>query len=115
MQIINSSDNLSTLEIYRMTKSPETRKMSAAKGQRLAVDKWVVYEDVNKKDGEPVLLLALKTNDGKTYATNSATFINDFVDMWELFDNAGETVPAIEVVSSMSKAGREFITCVYSE
>lgn len=115
MQIINTSGNLSTLDIYRMTKSPETQKMSAAKGQRLEVAKWVVYEDVNKKDDEPVLLLALVTNGGETYATNSATFINDFVDMWELFADASETIPAIKVVSNTSKAGREFITCVYSE
>lgn len=115
MAILNASANLSTVDIYRLTKAPNTRKMKDAKGERIALAKWAVYEDVNKKTGEVQNILAIATPEGDTYATNSPTFVGDFLSMMELFNSAGETVPAIMVESGMSKAGREFITCVYSE
>ena len=115
MAIINSSANLKTVDIYRLTKAPNTQKMSDVKGQRIELDKWALYEDHDKKSGEVKEILAIATPEGETFATNSATFINDFIDMVDMFASAGENVPAIVVTSGTSKAGREFITCVYSE
>lgn len=114
MTIINSSKNLTTVDIYRLTKAPNTQRMKDVIGQRLELDKWAIYEDVNKKTGEIQQILALSTPEGETFATNSPTFTNDFMEMMELFEDAGESVPAIVVTSGTSKAGREFITCIYS-
>lgn len=113
MEIVKSSADLKTIDIYRLTKAPNTKKMSDAKGTRIELDKWVLYEDVNKKTGELQKILAIATPSGECFATNSKTFIDDFIDMVEMFYYAGETVPSIVVTSGISKAGREFITCVY--
>ena len=115
MQIINSSANLSVKEMYHLTMNPNTAKMKDCKGQRIEFVAWALYQDVNRKSGELMDILAIRTPEGETFATNSPTFINDFISMWELFTNMGETVKAIEVTSGTSKAGREFITCTYSE
>lgn len=115
MKIVNSSANLSTVNIYRLTKAPNAQKMKDAKGQRIEVSKWALYEDVDKKTGEVQEILAIETPEGEVFATNSSTFINDFISMHELFYDAGEEVNAITVISGTSKAGREFITCVYAE
>lgn len=115
MQIINSSKNLKTVDIYRLTKSPNTKKMSEAKGERIELSAWALYQDADKKTGELREILAVSDSKGNSYATNSPTFIADFVEMVNLFEEAGETVPAITVISGTSKAGREFISCAYCE
>lgn len=115
MTIINSSNNLSVKEIYALTMNPNTMKMKDAKGQRIELGNWAIYEDVNKKTGELHNILAIATPEGETFATNSPTFIDDFLAMHQLFTSMGEPVPAIVVSSGTSKNGREFITCVYSD
>lgn len=115
MQIISDSKNLTTKDIYLLTMNPKTQKMKDCKGQRIEIKSWAIYEDVNKKTGDLQSILAIATPEGETFATNSPTFIDDFSNMWELFTDNGETVPAIVVTSGMSKAEREFISCVYSE
>ena len=115
MTIVKASDNLTTKDIYLLTMNPNTQKMKDAKGERIELHSWALYEDVNRKTGEVQQILAVATSNGKTYATNSPTFIDDFMSMMELFTNAGETVPAITVSSGTSKAGREYISCVYCD
>lgn len=115
MKIVNSSANLSVKDIYHLTMNPQTQKMKDVVGQRIELAAWAVYEDVNRKTGEVQNILAIKTPDGETFATNSPTFKTDFANMVELFESMGATVPAIEVVSGTSNAGREYITCVYSD
>lgn len=115
MTIQKASADLTTVDIYRLTKAPNARKMSDAKGQRIPLSKWAMYDDVNRKTGEVHTILSIASEDGVVYATNSPTFVNDFVSMMELFEAAGEAVPAVVVESGISKGGREFITCVYSD
>ena len=115
MQIINSSPNLSAKDIYNLTMNPTTKKMKDAVGTRIPVDKWAVYEDVSKKTGEVQEILAIATGDGEIYATNSATFKADFLNMIDLFNSMGEPVPAVVVTTGKSKADRDFITCIYSD
>lgn len=115
MQIINSSPNLSVKEIYALTMNPKTEKMKDHKGERIELSAWAIYQDVNRKSGELHEILAIKTPEGETFATNSPTFMNDFLAMIDLFSSMGESVPAIVVDCGQSKAGREFITCVYSD
>lgn len=115
MTIVKSSEGLSVKDIYHLTMNPNTQKMKDAKEQRIEISAWAVYEDVNRKTGEVQEILAVKTPEGETFATNSPTFMSDFLSMMELFTSMGEIVPAIVVSSGTSKAGREFITCVYSD
>lgn len=119
MQIIEKSAELKTTDLYHLTMNPATRKMKDCKGQRLEIDCWCIYEDVmksNKPEQAGVVqeILAIKTPEGEVFATNSPTLIDDFRKMWELFTSNGETVKAINIISGTSKAGREFITCVYA-
>lgn len=115
MKIIANSAELSVKDIYFLTMNPKTEKMKDVVGQRIEISKWVVYEDVNKKNGETHQILAIATPEGETFATNSPTFKEDFVSMWELFTSMGETVPAIVVTNGTSKNGREYISCIYSD
>ena len=110
--IINKSfpADLDKRTIYSLTMSPRTMKMKDAKGQTLDVKAWALYTDLDQ-DGNDRQVLAVLTPEGETYATNSPTFQDDFFRMVELFGADG--VDAIEVISGISKAGREFITCAY--
>ena len=112
MKIIQTSKELTAQEIYFLTMSPTVQKMSDAENQIIEVAAWVVYEDLNSKD-EMQSILSIKTPENEIFATNSATFREDFVKMNELFNSMGETVSAIKVTSGKSKADRKFITCVY--
>lgn len=112
MNIIKTSKNLSPKEIYQLTMSPEVQKMSDAVGQIIEIEAWAIYEDENSK-GELQKILAIKTPENDIFATNSATFKEDFEKMNELFETLGEKVHSITVTSGESKAGRTFITCVH--
>ena len=115
MKIINSSENLTPKEIYSLTMSPKTQKMKDALGSRIEIGAWASYEDVNKKTGELQEVLAIMTPEGEIFATNSPTFKEDFFQMLDLFNQMGETVHAISVISGTSKAGRDFISCAYED
>ena len=115
MKIINSSENLTPKEIYSLTMSPKTQKMKDALGSRIEIGAWASYEDANKKTGELQEVLAIMTPEGEIFATNSPTFKEDFFQMLDLFNQMGETVHAISVISGTSKAGRDFISCAYED
>lgn len=115
MKIIEASKNLTPKEIYNLTMSPATQKMKSVIGQRIEISAWALYEDVDKKNGELQEVLSIITPEGEIFATNSLTFKEDFNDMFTLFRDMGEEVHAITVISGTSKAGREFITCTYSD
>ena len=115
MKIINSSENLTPKEIYKLTMYPMTQSMKDAVGSRIEIGAWASYEDVNKKTGELQEVLAIMTPDGEIFATNSPTFKECFFQMQELFQNMGETVHTISVISGTSKAGREYISCAFED
>lgn len=114
MQIIRQSGNLNAVQIYNLVKNPETRKMRDVKGQRIELSYWAHYMDANKADGEAMEILSIATPEGETFATNSPTFINDFIEMVDLFASFEQSVGAVEVIGGVSKAGRDFITCKYA-
>lgn len=102
---------LSNKQKYALTMSPKTQKMKDAKGTVIEVSAWCRYTDTDK-DGNERDVLAILTPENETYATNSATFMDDFNKMCELFGDDGVT--AVEIISGTSKAGREYITCAYA-
>lgn len=112
MKIIETSGNLTPQETYFLTMSPTVQKMSDAEGSVIEVSAWAIYEDTNSK-GDVQQILAIKTPENEIFATNSATFKEDFSRMNDLFEDMGIKVNAVKVSSGTSKAGRKFITCVY--
>ena len=113
MNIKKTSKELSAVERYFLTQNPTVQKMKDAVSQEIELNNWCIYEDVNSKD-EPQTILSISTPENEVFATNSPTFIEDFTKMQEMFADCGEKVSRIKVVSGTSKAGREFITCVYA-
>lgn len=113
--IIEKSRELKPSEVYLLTMSPDAQSVKNLEGARIEIDAYIVYEDVDKKTGEIKELLAILTPEREVIATNSATFKNDFRKMWTLFQEMGEPLKAIEVISGTSKSGRKYYTCKYAE
>lgn len=114
MTIKEKSGNLTMQEMYRLTKSPDILKMSNMKDQEIEIDKFIVYEDVNVSTGEAVVIVSISTPQGETFASNSKTFVRDFLDIVDMCKEANEPMPkTIKVLSKRGKSGREYIQCVY--
>ena len=105
--ITNKSRELNNQELYLLTMSTKTESLKNHVGERIDVSAWAIFEDVDKKSGAVHEVLSVLTPDNEVFSSISPTFQNDFLDMAELFHNDF----AFEVISGMSKAGREFITC----
>lgn len=108
MKIINQFPNeLSKRDAYRLTKAQSVKKMSEAAGSVLNPSAWVLFEDLNSKTGELQTVLVMEDN-GEKFATVSKTFIKEFCDACEAFDN---NPGGIKVIEGTTKSGRKFITC----
>lgn len=104
-----SGEDVAGKVLFKLTKSPTISKMSEAEGQTFEVSKWALYEDSDKKDEEKVnRIISIMDTNGTVRATNSATFINMFIDITAIMGNTGFE---IMVVGGESKTGRHFITC----
>lgn len=114
MTIIKTSRDLKPHEAYEVTLAPDVKKMSNSLGQTIEIDYWALYQDVNNTTGAVQEILAIKTLDGDTLATNSPTFIADFGRMVEMFDQYETKINAISIVGGKSKAGRDYITCRFA-
>lgn len=116
MEIIKKTENIKAGELYSMTKGPEVRKMQDAKGEVLDIMAYVIYKDDKDDGSEPVIVLSVKTTEGALYATNSKTFIRNFVDILAIYDECGEAQPILfKVGSARSNAGREYLTCTVGQ
>lgn len=93
---------ISKKEAYMLQKS-QTVKMSDYDGEIIEIDVVVIYDDLDKKTGEPIQVLVIKGANGVLYGTNSITFINEFKDMYETF---GDELTHIRVVTGQAKLGR---------
>jgi hypothetical protein len=112
MEILKTSKQLTTKEKYFLTMAPNAQKMKDAVSQRVEITAFCLYTDTNAK-GEVQEILSIMTPEDEVFATISPTFKEDFFKLVDLFADNGETVNSIVVTSGTSKAGREFITCVY--
>lgn len=112
MEILKTSKELTAQERYHLTMSPAVQKMKDAVSQVIEVKAYCLYKDINSKDEEQTIL-SIVTPENEVFATNSPTFIEDFQKMQAMFAECGEEVHAVKVMTGTSKAGREFITCVY--
>lgn len=108
MKIINQYPNdLTKRDAYRLTKAQSVKKMSEASGSVLNPTAWVLYEDLDNKSGELKTVLVIEDN-GEMFGTISGTFIREFCDAAETFENE---VGPIKVIEGVTRAGRKFITC----
>lgn len=113
MEIITrSGEELTIKQMYDLTRSPEIQKVSDNEGALVQVDAWVLYNDTDK-DGNTREILSILDNEVGAVATNSATFIRDFMEITEMCMNFGVEVQHVKIASGTSKAGRKFYTCVY--
>ena len=111
MEIIKCTENLTPAQIYNMTKANDIRKMSDAEGEVLDVLNFVVYKDTDK-DGQIMTVLAVETVEGVRYATNSGTFIRNFMDIRSLHESMEAEPPTrYKVGSGLSKNGRKYLCC----
>lgn len=113
MEIITKSSNELTIkQMYDLTKSPEIQKLSDNDGALIQVDAWALYKDTDK-DGNTREILSILDSEVGAIATNSVTFIRDFMEITEMCLDCDVEVHHIKISSGMSKAGRKFYTCVY--
>lgn len=111
MTINKTSREMSAKEKYFYTRDAGIEKLSSiGEDTVLELLNWVEYEDVNAKTGEIMQMLAIETPAG-VYATNSQTFINEFLDIVKMFEETGELLDSIKLIHGVSKAGRPFLMC----
>ena len=111
MKIITCSHDLDMAARYNLIRNPETERMSDHVGETFNIDTYMVREEAKGDSGEIVTITSF-TSGGKAYATNSATFAREFMEMQDLAEECGEEVHRIRVARGVSKKGREYITCV---
>lgn len=111
MTINKTSREMSAKEKYFYTRDAGIEKLSSIDEDTvLEMLAWVEYEDVNVKTGELMQLLSIETPTG-VYATNSQTFINEFMSIVKMFEETGEILDRIKLIHGVSKAGRRFLVC----
>lgn len=115
MEIIRKTNNLRSADIFALTKGPDVAKLSDAKGEILTIAKYIVYTDTDLK-GNPMSVIAIETDKGDRYASNSKTFIRNFSDILDIFEAGGDPAPTKFLVGyATSKTGREYLTCSVAE
>lgn len=92
--------------MYKLTRAKGKNIKDLENGERVPVDAWALYTDVNTKGAEQTVL-AIISGENK-YHSISPTFQRDFADIVSLMD--GEDF-AIIITKATSKSGREFVTC----
>ena len=110
MKVLEQNKELTKEEIYFLTKAQDVQKMTEAVDQILALTAWCIYLDTNS-DGQEVELFSMRTEDGDTFATNSATFIRAFREILDIFEPS--EVKRLKVMNGVSKNNRTFVTCAY--
>lgn len=111
MEIIKKTNGLASADLYGMTKGNDVRKMADFEGEVLDIQKFVLYKDANA-EGVETVVLAVETLDGTRIATNSRTFVRNFMDILAIYDEGNEELPTRFVVGSgKSRSNRKYLTC----
>ena len=101
MEIISKSENLNRKQVYNMTRGPKVKKVQNSVGPH-EFNGYVYYSD-EKQDGSEIQVLSILTEDG-AIATNSQTFIPQFLEAFEMLDGDFQY---FEVVETSTKSGRK--------
>lgn len=113
LEIINSNFDIEADENKVLTmRLTHSQKMQVVKeledGEILTVNNFVIFEDV--KESETVEVLSMETDKG-IFCTNSSTFKESFL---YFYDCTGLPLK-LEKISGVTKNGREFVNCEYTE
>ena len=106
---------------YKLTRSPETQKLSTLSGQRIDVTHFCIYEDekLDRKTGElkAATIISFMTREGEIFGSNSDTVREEFLNLLEIFgedlDKEGGYIP-VKIIEGVSKNNRTFFTCTYA-
>ena len=102
MKIVKSfPETLSKRDAYKLTESQTAKKLVDVAGSIIEPSKWVLFEDDDKT------VLALEA-DGELFGTISVPFIDAFI---KAYDELGEDMGAVRIVTGTSRAGRTYVTC----
>ena len=111
IEIKETSRELTKVEKYLLTQSPELKSMKDVEDGRVCnVTAWVIFDDIKEESGEVTTILSFMDDDKNSYNTNSATFIRSFKDIVNLFE-ADDIIP-VKKISGKSKNGRTYVNCV---
>lgn len=107
-KLSNPEEEVDKIIIYLMTKNPDMTSIKDVEdGTQLDITHVCQFTDTNK-DGEIVEIETYLDKNGSVYATQSATFKNDFADICDIF--LGEDVSIIKK-SGKTNAGRDYVYC----
>ena len=101
MEIIKQSENLTKKQVYNMTRGPKVEKVQKSVG--IHDFKGFVYYADEKGDGSEIQVLSILIEGNKAIATNSQTFIPQFLEAYEMLEG---DFKRFEVVQTSTKAGR---------
>lgn len=110
MKIISTNiENLAENKkaLYKLTKSPGVNVKDIEPDKSHGVSAYALYIDV-KSDGTEQEVLTVILESGDKLQTVSPTFIRAFMEIVEIMENDNFSIITRK---SMSKGGREFVTC----
>ena len=107
MTIIKANKELSKMELYKLTRSPEARPLKEVVDQIIELENYIIYE-TEDKDGKMVKLVSFEDKSGSVFTTNSSVV---YKELNTLIDDFGE-INIIKVIKGTTKAGREFLNIV---
>lgn len=111
MKITFESREFTPTEKYLMTKSPSIISVKNVEdGDILEVKGYLQYEDEdqNGKTSYMTSLIGVSNGEQVVWSTQSKTFVDNFIDISEIFDNSDFT---IKKISGTTKAGRPYVNC----
>lgn len=107
MTIIKANKELSKMELYKLTRSPEARPLKESVDQIIELENYIIYE-TEDKDGNTVKLVSFEDKSGAVFITNSSVV---YKELNTLIDDFGE-INIIKVIKGTTKSGREFLNII---
>lgn len=112
MEVLTQSREFTKIELFKLAKEMGRNSLkNLADGTIINVVDFLHFNDKDK-DGNPIELLTLKTDEDEVFVTNSSTCIETFInDVLEIYPFPLEKNEQCRLVknSAKSKAGRDFI------
>lgn len=112
MKITFESREFTPTEKYLMTKSPSIISVKDVEDKNcMKVKGWLQYSDESHNGEISNMTSIIGEVDGVenvVWSTQSQTFIDNFIDIAEIFENSDFT---IKKISGTTKAGRPYVNC----
>lgn len=107
MTIERTNKELSKMELYKLTRSPEAKPLKEAVDQIIELENFIIYT-AEDKDGKEVKLVSFEDKSGIVYTTNSGVVRKELITLLDYFVE----INIIKVIKGVTKAGREFLNIV---